>query len=111
MIYDQFSWASKLPEDTSSPSPDIFIEKGLLASLHGTNMKKSRKSNCVLKESYALPSVGSLQACITLNIQSSILGHGTSLREMLPFCLLPTSSLLKQKALQNKIPACWPDLH
>lgn len=45
MIYDWFSWASKLPEDTLSPSPDTFIETGLLASLYGIKEKKSENKS------------------------------------------------------------------
>lgn len=47
-----------------------------LSSLHGINIKKSEnESKNVLKESYAAPSVGSLQVCTTLNGHSSFLGQ------------------------------------
>lgn len=47
MIYDQFSWASKLPEDTFSLSSDIFAERSLPGSLHGANVKHIKENMCL----------------------------------------------------------------
>lgn len=110
MIYDRFSWASELPEDAFSPSPDTVIEMGLLASLCGINMKKTQKIEvkmCIHGE--LCSSLGQFTPRVH-HTQRTQQYPGACPGRCCPFALFPQVDCVSIQALQNNTAAHWSDL-